>query len=154
MARTGPGCARRRDAQRGRVYAWEDRVVAPHDASRIAFAVAQAMVDAIWAELGLAHPPEVTPLPRQSRRTLADATRLRLRLPGQMPSWWLLHELAHALSSTHEGASDGHGAVFVGLYVQLLVRYLRLPRDGLLVSLREAGIVVDEGARAVFLDAP
>jgi hypothetical protein len=31
------------------------------------------------------------------------------------------------MTSTHDGASDGHGPRFMGLYLQLLDRYLRLP---------------------------
>ena len=53
-----------RDHQRGRVYAWEERFVAPRDPSSIAFAQAQGMVDAIWADMGLRFPPKVvTPAP-------------------------------------------------------------------------------------------
>ncbi|ONG56254.1 hypothetical protein BKE38_06275 [Pseudoroseomonas deserti] len=145
---------RARDAQRQRVYAWEDRVIAPHGGGMIAFAAAQPMVDAIWAELGLRFPPKVEPLPHQARRRIADADRLRLRLPAACPPWVLLHELAHSLTSTAEGASDGHGADFVGLYLQLLIRYLRLDRARLLASLDAAGIAVNLDARPRFLDRP
>ena len=64
------------------------------------FAQAQGMVDAIWAEMGLRFPPKVEPLPRQARSTVADADRLTIRLADASPSWWLLHELAHAMTST------------------------------------------------------
>ena len=90
------------------------------------------MVDAIWAEMGLRFPPKVERLPGQARATLADANRLSIRLANASPSWWLLHELAHAMTSTHDGGSDGHGPRFVGLYAQLLTRYLRIPTDALL----------------------
>lgn len=142
-----------RDAQRSRVYAWEDRVVAPRDSSTVPFAAAQGMIDAIWTEQGLRYPPRAEGLPPQARRCLGDATRLAIRLPPVFSSWVLLHELAHAMSSTHDGDSDGHGAVFMGLYARLLARYLRLPETELLASLRAAGIVVDPGAKPLFLDA-
>ena len=142
-----------RDRQRARVYAWEDRVVASHAPDLIPFSVAQAMVDAIWAEMGLRWPPKVERLPGQVTARQADATRLRLRLPEALPSWILLHELAHAMTSTAEGGTDGHGPRFMGLYLQLLERYLRLPAAALLPSLREARIEVDLAARSVFLDA-
>ena len=141
-----------RDRQRSRVYAWEERFVAPRDTSSIAFADAQRMVDAIWADMGLQFPPKVVPLPANAHTTVADATRLCIRLPDQTPSWCLLHELAHAMSSTYEGESDGHGATFMGLYAQMLVRYLRLPLDVLSESLRGAAIEVDIRAKPVFLD--
>jgi hypothetical protein len=110
------------------------------------------MVAAIWAELGLLYPPAVEHLPRNARTTMASANRLSLFLPDKTPSWCLLHELAHAMSSTQDGHSDGHGAIFVGLYCQLLVRYLRFDGDALLVSLREARISVQEDAKALFQD--
>ena len=142
----------RRDRQCRKAYAWEERFVVPHDASQIAFADAQGMVDAIWADMGLRFPPKVERLPRHARCTLADASRLSIRLPHRSPSWCLLHELAHAMSSTHDEGSDGHGPKFMRLYAQLLVRYLRLSADALSTSLAAAGIEVDAQAKPVFLD--
>ena len=110
------------------------------------------MVDAIWTDMGLRYPPEVERLPAQATATLASATRLSLKLREQTPAWCLLHELAHALSATHDGRSDGHGPIFMGLYVQLLVRYLRLDKAQLLHSLRAAGISVFSEASPVFVD--
>ena len=141
-----------RDHQRARVYAWEERFVAPRDLSSVAFAQAQGMVDAIWADMGLRFPPKVVRLPRQARTTIADATRLLIRLSDTTSSWCLLHELAHAMSSTHEGGSDGHGPTFLGLYAQLLIRYLRVPPDALGRSLHDADIEVDMHARPIFLN--
>ena len=142
----------RQDRQRARVYAWEDAVVAAADTSVVPFAAAQGMVDAIWSELDLRYPPKVERLPRQARRLQADGSRLRLRLPESVPSWLLLHELAHALSSTEDGASDGHGPMFMGLYVQLLTRYLRLSASTLIQSAADAGIAIDPNARPLFVD--
>ena len=141
-----------RDRQRNRVYAWEEQFVAPRDASSIKFEQAQGMIDAIWAEMGLRFPPKVERLPRQARSTVADASRLSIRLAGSSPSWCLLHELAHAMSSTHDGRSDGHGPTFMGLYAQLLVRYLRVPLDTLLDSLDAARVEADMQAMPVFID--
>ena len=141
-----------RDRQRARVYAWEERFVAPRDSSSVSFAQVQGVVDAIWADMGLRFPPKVIRLPRQARATIADATRLLIRLADTTSSWCLLHELAHAMSSTHEGGSDGHGPRFMGLYAQLLIRYLRVPPDALGKSLHDANIEVDMDARPVFLD--
>jgi hypothetical protein len=141
-----------RDRQRNRVYAWEEQFIAPRDASSIEFEHAQGMIDAIWAEMGLRFPPKVERLPRQTRSTVADASRLSIRLAGSSPSWCLLHELAHALSSTHDGRSDGHGPIFMGLYAQLLIRYLRVPFDALRQSLDAARIAADMQAKPVFID--
>ena len=91
-------------------------------------------------------------LPGQARATLADANRLSIRLANTSPSWWLLHELAHAMTSTHDGRSDGHGPRFVGLYAQLLTRYLRISSEALQTSLLDAGIGIDAQARPLFVD--
>lgn len=141
-----------RHRQRGRVYAWEDRLIAPLDRGRLAFASADGMVRAIWSELGLRFPPAVEPLPARSR-CLGDATRLRVRLAASFPSWCLLHELGHSLTSTHEGHSDGHGPRFMGVYVALLARYLRLDPAMLVASARGAGVAVAADAGPLFVDA-
>lgn len=139
------------DAAARRLYAWEDRVVAPRDTGAVPFAQLQALVDHVWAAEGLRFPPRIRPLPRQARGTVARATRLAIEAPARLPSWVLLHELAHAMTSTAEGASAGHGPVFVGLYLGLLVRHARMPEAELVASLRAAGIGFDPAARPVFL---
>jgi hypothetical protein len=131
-----------RDYQRSRVYDWEGRVVVPYDRSHLAIAAAQPMVDAIWTEMGLLYPPRVEPLPAVARRRLADANRLTIRLPALVPSWCLLHELAHAMTSDHDGRSDGHGPLFMAVYVQLLSRYMRLDAGPLRASAAARGIRV------------
>jgi hypothetical protein len=134
-----------------RLYAWEDREVAPRDRSSVPFAQLQALGDHVWAAEGLRFPPRVRPLPKQARATVARATRLAVEAPPDLPSWVLLHELAHAMTSTAEGENDGHGPSFVGLYLRLLVRHARMPEEELAHSLRAAGIAFDPGARPVFL---
>jgi hypothetical protein len=143
----------KRDWQRTRVYAWENRVVAPRDPTFVKFREAQAMVDAIWSDMDLLYPPAVEPLARQASTTVASADRLSIFLPARTPSWLLLHEIAHAMTSDADGSSDGHGEVFMGLYVQLLVRYLRLDQSKLLASLQDDGIAIAVDARPVFINA-
>jgi hypothetical protein len=100
----------------------------------------------------LRYPPAVVPLPRQACRTIGRADRLSVALGEQIPSWCLLHELAHAMTSHAGGWSDGHGPIFMGVYFRLLVRYLRLDPKLLSASLREAGIVFVRDARPMFVD--
>lgn len=144
MSRRGGAVAARR------IYAWEDAVVAPGDASSVPFAAMQALVDHVWVAEGLRFPPRVKPLPPQARRTIARATRLAIEAPTTLPSWVLLHEIAHALTATADGAGDGHGPAFVGTYLRLLVRHARLERAALEESLRAAGIRFDAAARPAF----
>ena len=126
--------------------------MAPHGTTTLPFSTAQAMVDAIWSDMGLRYPPAVASLPRQARSTIARADRLSILLPDLTPSWCLLHELAHAMTSHADGRSDGHGPLFVGIYVQLLARYLRLDRLMLINSLRDAKIEILCDACPVFVD--
>jgi hypothetical protein len=126
--------------------------VAPRDQTTIEFDAAQSMVDAIWSDMELRFPPGVERLSRRATVTVASANRLSLFLPDRTPAWCLLHEIAHAMSTTIDGCSDGHGPVFMGLYVQLLIRYLRRDETLLLASLRDAGISTAHDARPVFLD--
>ena len=107
-------------------------MVAPRDPTTIALSGAQAVVDAIWADMDLRYPPAVERLPRHATATLASASRLTIDLSDQTPCWCLLHEIAHAMTATEDGHSDGHGPDFMGVYVRLLVRYLRLNEADLL----------------------
>jgi len=142
----------RDDPQARKLYDWEDAEVAPRDRALVPFAQLQPLVDHVWATEGLRFPPRVRRLPRQARRTVARATRLAIEAPAALPTWILLHELAHSLTSTADGESDGHGPAFVGLYLHLLVRHARMPEAELVASLRAAGIAWRPGARAAFLE--
>jgi hypothetical protein len=126
--------------------------VGPRDPTILHFRDAQGMVDAIWADMGLRYPPAVVPLPRHATATIASANRLSIWLADRTPSWCLLHELAHAMTSHADGESDGHGPHFVGVYVRLVERYLRLDPQMLTDSIRAAGIEIARDARPVFVD--
>ena len=65
--------------------------MAPSDPTTLPFSAAQAMVDAIWSDMGLRYAPAVGPLPRQARSTIASADRLSILLADRTPSWCLLH---------------------------------------------------------------
>ena len=110
------------------------------------------MVNAILSEMGLLYPPAVEPLPKQAKATVASANRLTIRLSDQTPSWCLLHEIAHSMTSTVEGSSDGHGAAFMGIYIQLIVRYLRLEPNELIRSLDDEGIEAALSTHPSFVD--
>jgi hypothetical protein len=126
--------------------------VAPCDPTVLLFPDAQAVVDAIWSDMGLRYPPAVAPLPRQASATIASANRLSIMLGDQTPSWCVLHELAHAMTSHADGRSDGHGPIFMGVYVRLIERYLRLDPQVLMDSLQDAGIAIARNAQPVFVD--
>jgi hypothetical protein len=64
---------------------------------------------------------------------------LSILLGDQTPSWCVLHELAHAMTSHADGRPDGHGLIFMGVYVRLIARYLPLDPQMLMDSLQDAG---------------
>lgn len=134
-----------------RLYAWENRVVAPLDRSVVPFERMQDIVNYVWAAEGLQWPPRVRPR-RASKATLATGSRLAIEAPPSLPSWILLHEIAHALTSSAEGAGDGHGPDFVGTYLRLLARHCRLERAMLEETLAADGIRWNPDARPAFLD--
>jgi hypothetical protein len=72
------------------------------------------------------HPPAVAPLPPQATATVACADRLSILLADQTRSWCVLQELSHAMTRHADGRSDGHAPIFLGIYVQLIERYLAL----------------------------
>ncbi len=137
----------RTDAAARRLYAWEDRVVAPRDSSRVTREHMQALVDHVWQAEGLRWPPRIRPLPGQARGTVARATRTAIEVPEALPSWVLLHEMAHAMTMDVEGAGAGHGAAFVGVYLRLLVEHARMERAPLEATLRDQGVAFDAAAR-------
>jgi hypothetical protein len=126
--------------------------VAPSDPTILLFPDAQAVVDAIWSDMGLRYPPAIVPLSRRATATMACANRLSIWLADRTPSWCVLHELAHAMTSDADGRSDGHGPIFMGVYVRLIERYLRLDTRTLIDSLQDAGIEVTRDARPIFVD--
>jgi hypothetical protein len=126
--------------------------VAPCDPTVLLFSSAQAVVDAIWSDMGLRYPPAIVPLSRRATATMACANRLSIWLADRTPSWCVLHELAHAMTSDADGRSDGHGPIFMGVYVRLIERYLRLDTRTLIDSLQDAGIEVTRDARPIFVD--
>ncbi len=65
----------------------------------------------------------------------------------ELPSWVLLHEIAHALTCDVDGNGLNHGPYFVGAYLHLLVRYARLDRSLLEATLAAAGIGWTSAAR-------
>jgi hypothetical protein len=135
----------RHDPAARSLYAWEDAVVAPRDRSLVPFARLQALVDHVWTEEGRRWPPRVRPLPKQARRTVARASRTAIEAPAELPSWVLLHELAHALTAEVDGSHAGHGPDFVAAYLRLLERHARMDRALLEATLAAAGIAWTRG---------
>ena len=128
-------------------------MIAPRAPGLVSFGEAQGMVNAIWSEMGLKYPPAVEPLPKQARATVVSASRMAIYLPERTPSWCLLHEVSHAMTSTFDGHSDGHGKLFVGIYIRLIVRYLQMDLAQLMLSINDEGIESSSTVQPAFLGA-
>ncbi len=143
-----------RDYQRQRVYDWEDQHVRPKDKTVIPFDQAQMMVNYIWAGEGLRFPPRVLEMPKQNRAAEAKANRSDVWVkPEGIASWILLHELAHSLTtSTFDEYSDRHGPEFVGVYMRLLEKHIRIPLQLLMFTAQKEKVDFDIQAKYAFVD--
>ena len=138
------------DKQKNRIYAWEQVVVAPKDCIEISFAQIEPIVRHIWQQEGLEYPPQV--LPRLRKKTKkAEGNRVGVWFGEKTYTWIVVHELSHSMTSLCNGQSNWHGSLFMGIYCQLLSRYLHLDFQELVDSARQVGIHVKEDAKPVFV---
>ena len=135
------------DHQKQLVYNWESRIVAPLDKTTVNFDNIKTLVDYVWQAEGLEYPPLVEKLPPQTKRICGDATRTTIRFSETAYTWVILHEIAHAMSATHDCKSNLHGALFMGLYLRLLRRYLKVD---LIDSAIANGLIITKDAKPVF----
>ena len=140
----------KRDRQKSKVYAWEDKYIAPFDKSNVPFDNIDGIVKYIWEQEGLKYPPEVKKIDVR-KHALGTGCRTAVRFQENTPTWLILHELAHAMTSTVYNESNRHGALFLGIYIQLASRYLKLDFTALVDSAIACGLRVDAEARPVFL---
>lgn len=129
-----------RDSQKSKVYAWENAVIAPLSKGAVPFGQAQAFVDGVWLAHGWLYPPKVSLMPKQATAIMATGCRAEVRIREHTPDWVILHELAHTLTSDHDGRCDMHGAEFVGVYIKLLERVLNIPTLMTMYTLRQAKV--------------
>lgn len=143
-----------RDYQRERVYSWEDQYIHSKDKQVVPYDSLQSLVNYIWAEEKLKFPPQIKPIPKQTRRILASATRMEVFVPEQgITTSVLIHELAHSLTNSFDGEiSSKHGPDFVGMYMRMLEKYARIPLPYLMFTAKQANVDFNINARVAFLD--
>ena len=139
------------DRQKQRVYDWENINIAPKDRIPVPFEQIKSIVDFVWASEGLDYPPQVVLIPQQNKHA-GDASRTTIRFKGATQTWIILHEMSHSLSSVCDGRSNQHGALFMGLYCQLLSKYLKMDFNQLIQSAKEFGLRVKPDAKPAFLE--
>jgi len=138
------------DRQQNRVYDWERINVAKHDTKLISIDLVPMIVEHVWKNEGLKFHPVVELLPDNAKH-LGDATRTMVRFKRETYTWIVLHELAHSMTSECSGVSNYHGSIFMGVYIQLLSRYLNLPYSKLVDSALNFGLKVKLDANVVFV---
>lgn len=129
------------DYQRTRVYKWEDVNIHKHDETLVLFKNAQKLVDYVWNEEGLTKPPKVVKLHNNDKTSTATATRMKIAIrPEGVQTSILLHEIAHSMTSLLDTKTALHGPRFVGVYIDLAVKYLHLDRIALEHSAEKAKV--------------
>jgi hypothetical protein len=135
-----------RDYQKSKVYAWENKFIAPRCPRCISIEHAQCFVDGVFICEGLVGSPRVSLMPKQATKTFATGERTELRLRPKTPAWVILHELAHSLTE------DFHGPNFVGVYLKLLDKYADLSLLTSMFSLQTEKIDFNLSAIPCFKD--
>lgn len=141
-----------RDYQKSKCYAWEREVIAPKGGAFVAYDDAQNLVNFIWEAEGLKYPPQICRL--DPRNTTAEATggRFEVHIRDRVQTWVILHELAHSMTSNIHDQTVAHRAPWVGVYMNLVVKYLGIPLLVLAATATRMGVEYDVTARPVFLD--
>ncbi len=138
-----------RDYQQSKVYHWQSVILYPMDKSRVDFDQAHDLLYYVWRDEGLEYPPIIVPLAPNEKKASAKANRLKIWWPTNksLPSFVLLHEVAHSMTTNYEGIGDRHGKDFVGVYMRLLNKHLRIPLPLLFYTAKVAGVEFDYQAR-------
>lgn len=139
------------DYQKNKVYNWEWQYVSPFSKDLINIKHIQNMINSIWSDMGLLYPPSVELLSKKNKN-LGEATRISISFKEEVYSFIILHELAHCMTTEENGNCAFHGPLFVGMYVKLLVKYLRLNEEQLIKSLDDNKIDYNLNAKPLFID--
>lgn len=126
-----------RDTQRKRVYDWERVFIHPHcKGEQLTLPEIRALCDEIGEWLGC---PRITVKDGRGRRSACGGGWMI-----SMPRWSrnrsiVLHEIVHCLVPY---GYAWHGPEFVRVFIELLHRYLKIPKAELRETLRKAHVKV------------
>ena len=142
-----------RDYQKSKAYAWEERAILVHDKTLVSHEYATQLLDYVWSEEGLSHPPKLRVFEHKTKSCNANASRLRINMqPEGITASILIHEIAHSMTCALDASIEGnwvidmHGPDWMGIYIKLAGKYLRLDVDKLLESARKEGLDVNMDA--------
>lgn len=132
-----------RDYQKSKVYAWEWDTFRSKDTSKIPHANAQGLIDYIWTQEGLLYPPRVEVLDKRTTRWAGKANRRNIWLPEYTTNSVIIHELSHSMTCNVDDVSDGHGKQYVGVYMKMLDKYMKVPMPMLMYTAQKHGVQYD-----------
>ena len=137
-----------RNYQRQRVYDWENKILPGYDKSLVVFDDIQTIVNYVWEDQGLKYPPIIEPLFKGNKKAWARGCRetLYFFVEDRYPTWVILHEMTHALTN------DLHGPDFVGIYMRLLTKYLKVPLPVLTYTAQNANVNYNITSKPYFID--
>jgi hypothetical protein len=141
-----------RDFQRQRVYDWQHEFVP--QGQFVSLDQARALVEYIWKEEGYEFPPAVREIPKQTRKWAGNACRSVIHLSPVVSTQTVIHEVTHSLLMDMDNGSDdpGHGELFMGLYMQLLSKYMRIPMFEMMYTANKEGVKFDITAKPIIED--
>lgn len=130
-----------RDQQRSHVYAWERAHIADFYTIDLTLEECRTLIEKVCADYQKSVP--LVTDGRGTRRAHGNAQCINL------PQWArstpiVLHELAHCIlnGKMRSGTYAGHGPEFMRLFLDLLVKYAKLPARELRASATKAGLKV------------
>lgn len=115
---------------------WHWSVVAPHDTTKIDLRTANAVLDVVWSDYGLKHPPTIIMKEPTNGKVVAHANRMGITLYGPQTTITLLHEIGHSMwdGVGLEKTEHAHGDGYLSINVDLLSRYIPILNKGYLMS--------------------
>jgi hypothetical protein len=134
----------RRDAQRGKVYKWEDKQLkgvllkdSPEFTRQLSLDECRELVEQAYERYGRPA-PEI----KDGRRTrIARGDRFTINLPRWARTvWTVLHEVSHGIAQYYAPEDVAHGRTFARVYFDLLVTFCRLSPATLRASMVAARI--------------
>lgn len=143
---------RARDFQRSKLYRWEDWVATrSEEADQEACMTLQEI--SLYAQQVLKHYKITKKIEIKDGRGTRRAYAYEYEAMGfpkvMRKNWIVLHECAHIITSylfrhvngSQKALSD-HGPVFLGIYTELLVKFLRLDKDWLVSTAKDQGLKI------------
>lgn len=141
-----------REYQQTKCYKWEHGLTLKNNPS-FPLEKIQEKVNEIWAAMGLIGPPEVQALPINTK-WLGTGTRMVVKFRKNHPTTLdtILHELAHAMCGSINGAGHKHDEHFVGVYMELMIKFMDIDRFYLWFTADKAKLQYEKFAKPKIMD--